>query len=377
MLPDAAAPALVLLGAAAVAYLHLRHLGLSAVIVLAPIPGLAAAAVLAAGLSQPIAEALVPAWLYGFAAAFLLADDFILNLLGGAPPRAAARAAFVARWRALLAMTAIAGTACLLPMLATGEYRHGGLTALALLGAGLGIGLMIAPGLLTYDESFVARSNRARERWQRPFDVLIAVARPRWGFSVSGIALVFAVMAAFGARPLVLDPALRGHVLEIAGLIGVIGIAATALAIRDWRASLACLLAVGLVGAIGLWGAAHLGAPFGPEQVRTYGLVLAVAALPLLAAGVAAGGFGRGGDDATLAAARTLVRLAPGLFFLSAGLGTGLLLWATTAGGMALALAAMAGFGGAGALLFQPAFAIVIETLLPRASTRAARYRLE
>jgi hypothetical protein len=96
----------------------------------------------------------------------------------------------------------------------------------------------------------------------------------------------------------------------------------------------------------------------------------------ILVPAIEAGRYARSGDDATIAAARTFVRSGPGLFLAALAPTAGLALWALYAGPSALALAAMSGFAGAGALVFQPGFAIVIERLVPRAATRASRYRL-
>lgn len=366
---EAIGAALLFASAAAIAFLHLRHIPLVALVLLSPLPGLALVLALMGTLDGLTAASL--AWFVAFAFNLLLADEAILRIAAGAVPRVAVREAFAARWRPLLAAVLAVSVADVFVI----EPSWQGLVAfLPLAAAGTGAPAMLLAGHLAYGEDFIARSNRTRERWQPVFDRLIAVARPRWGFSVAGIALVFAVLAAFGAQPLHLAPGLASRVTWAVAGGGVIFALAGGFAIGDWRATLSTLAALALGGMVGVWGLARLGAPVTLATGTLLVLVLGFAAILLFTTGAEAGRYGRAGDDATIASARMLARMGPGL--LAAGLAgvVGLLLSALVWHGVALAV--MAGFAGAGPLLFQPALAIVLETWFPRAAAVAGRYRL-
>ncbi len=339
---------------------------------LAPLPGLVAVQVLADPAGGFAGPSLV--WLFAVIINLVIADEAMLRIASGEAAPAAVRAGFKVRWRPLLAAALATAVATAAPAIAEPWLRVVPLQLLAAVATGAA--LMAAAGHLPYGEDVIARSNRTRERWQRICDRLIAVARPRWGFTVSGIGLVFAVLAVFRMQPLQLAPALAARMPWAALAGGMFFALAAGLAIRDWRASLSTLGVLALDVMIGLWGLARLGAPLTPASVQPFVLMIGLAAIPLLAAGAEAGGFGRAGDDATIASARMLARMGPGLAAAALAMVIGLLLSAWVWQGVSLARAAMAAFAGAGPLLFQPALAIVLETWFPRAATVAGRYRV-
>lgn len=372
---DAAGAALLVAGAAVVAFIHLRHLGLWALVLLAPALALAPVALAIGHLAPGLLVFLPLAWLFALTLLLILADDWIVRILDGELPRRAVGRAFAAQWKPLLASIAVGAVALFVLFARDGDIAAGGLAAAQVAAAVLASGLAAFAAFLPYSESFITRSNRMRARAQLAFDILIAVARPRWGFAVAGTATVIAVLVDFAMPPLVIAPQLRPLGLVVLAPVAAAMVLVTIATVRDWRAVLATLLSITLAAAAGFWATALTGQILGAAAVAAFAFVFAAGTTVQLASGARLGARGREGDDATVAAARTLVRMGPGLFFAALAGAGGLCLYAATQGPSALALALMAGFAGAGALLFQPAFAIVIETVFPRAAAIAARYR--
>lgn len=377
MLLAAAAGTLLAAVIAGAAFFHLRHLGLLASVLLLPAPGLAAAAFVAPLRASTGTTFLGLAYLMGLSAALLLADDFARLVCDGTDAKSATHAVLRGRGRVLGGFVAALAAAILAPAMI------GGAAALALRGAALvaAAGLSVIAGFylvrfLPYSENFVTRQNRMHERWYRIFDRSIAVARPRWGFSVAGIALVFAVLGFFGAQTLTVPAETAGQAAAVFPAVALVTLASISLAIRDWRTILATALALCPPVLLGLWGLARLALPLGAANLLLLVLALGIGAVPLVTAGAEMGRAGRSGGDATIAAARTLLRSGPGFFFAAALPALALLLAVPLLGDVGFALAAVIVFAGSGALLFQPAFAIAVETWFPRPATVAARYRL-
>jgi hypothetical protein len=378
MLSDVGGVALLCAGAGAVAFVHLRHFGLLGLVVLGPVPGLAA---VAAGwrllMEAPRGPAPL-AWLFGFAAAYVLTDEIVVSILDGAKARDAVRAAFRSHGLALGGAVLAWLGALLALVIIPGEAWPAGAAAIEALAA-IGSALAVVPlaALFRYGEDFIARRNRTAERWHRLFAGLIAVARPRWGFAVSGIVLVFLVLGVFGAQSLALSADIQPRAAPACAVAGLIVAVALVAAIRDWRVIVPVLLTVGLAVLIGLWGFARLAEPFDGARWIELCLALGAGSVAVFAAGSRAGRYARTGDDATIVAGRLLARSGPGLFFTGVAVVTALLVWSGGAGWHGLALAAAAAFAGAGPLLFQPALAAVVESWFPRPATVAARYRLQ
>lgn len=364
-------------GAAAVALIYLRHPLLWAIAVAGPAIVLLPVAATAQQPAPDVLSLLPLAWLFGLVLLLVCADEFIRRILDGDAPNLATRQALRARWQAFLG-SVVAVAAVLVGLgFACSEPETAGFLALGMGAGASGLGATALARFLSYGENFISRSNRMHESAQRVFDIVIAVARPRWGFATAGIALVFAVLAGLGLRDLAVAPPLRPHgVAVLAGGAGAFVLAGAAV-IRDWRATLSCLAALGLSGAMGLWILALLKGVLNVTAGFSFLCVLGIGCVLLFSCGAEAGRYGKRGDDATIAAARTLVRLGPGIFFADIAAVVGLALWTFAAGPVAMALACMSAFAGAGALIFQPAFGIVIETWFPRPATIAARYRLD
>ena len=378
MLTDVGGVALLCAGAGTVAFIHLRHFGLLGLVVLGPVPGLAAA-VAGWRLLMEAPRGLEPlAWLFGFVAAYVLTDEIVVSILDGAKARNAVRAAFRSHGLAL-GMAGVAWLGALLALaIVPGEAWPVGAAAIEALAA-IGSALAVVPlaALFPYGEDFVARRNRMAERWHRLFAGLIAVARPRWGFAVSGIVLVFLALGVFGARDLTSSADGQPRAVLACAVAGLIATVALITAIRDWRAIVPAFLTVGLAILIGLWSFARLGGPFDSARWIALCLALGAGSVVVFAAGSRAGRYARAGDDATIAAGRLLARSGPGLFFAGVAVVMALLVWSSETGWRGLALAAAATFAVAGPLLFQPALAAVVESWFPRPATVAARYRVQ
>ena len=355
MLADAAGVRASGDGAAAVAFLHLHHPRLWpswwSWRRFAGLPPLAGAERL---LTCGRAEAAPLAWLFGFAVALSLADEVVVAALGGATAKAVCREA-LRRARArhscchhCSGRLGSAAGACRRPSRIRGGCGgacHGG------------------GGLVARDRGCRGAPNsiwrRVREAQQSDARALAALARyadrrgpAALGFFVAGIALVFAALAELrvgslaGSRRRFAAEAPAVCAIAGAGLARIGRAADPRLARRPAR-----LLALGLAGAVGLWGFA---APWrirsAPSSCRSLAWWLSLAALPLV--------LRRASRPAATDATGTMPPLPRRVrwcgwvraLFLSARRGVaGLLLWSAFAGGFGVGAGAMAGFAGAGA----------------------------
>ncbi len=378
MLPQTLDFMFLLAGAAAVVYICLRHLGLLAIVVAAPLPGLAAAVAAGRAFAQIAVPASPFAWLFAMAAALLLAENFARSVIAGTGRLAAMRTAFAARGPTL-ALATVAPLVVLTGLAVTTWQQPAVLMMAAqLLGAMASVfACMWLAVILPYDEDFVARSNRAWERWQRLIDPLIDLACPRWGFALAGITLVFAVLGFFGARGSMLVVDLRPSEVQFLWLDAGAMMAVVTAVLRDWRSVAATLAVLATAALMGLSWLARLTPPLDAITLVDIYFVLGAAMLPLLTAAAETAGHLRQGSDAGEAVAQTLTQAGPGSLFASSSVIAALLVWAGYAGGFGLALAAMAVFAGLGVGAFQPALTMVLEVWLPRRTTIAARYRIE
>jgi hypothetical protein len=114
--------------------------------------------------------------------------------------------------------------------------------------------LVLPPAMarvLPLREEFIARANRLRERREHWLDRLTFVVLPRWGWSVGGIAMIFAVLGFFGGgnsgpvRPFAADIGLP--------MIGVVVAVIAYAIIRDIRSLMAFLLTVLVLACIAYW----------------------------------------------------------------------------------------------------------------------------
>ncbi len=353
-----------LAAALAVAWFHLRHLPLAALGVGAPLLGAAAVLlVLPPDIYDPL---VLTGASFGILFALLIADEFVLRVSSGEPRPEAAASAWH-RYRAPLLLYTFASLAA---PLAIQNYALAG----AIVGSALfAFGTMRLAFLLPFGEDWMTRANRFREWAERGAGALAPVTRPRYGFSVAGIALVLTVIAVSQWRGTILRDVLP-YALPLGGTLAAVLITGI-VAMRDWRGLLSAILAAAPLIAATLWlclrQAGFASAPW------ALGLTVPMAGCVLLFVGASfSAGYSREGDDATLASARMLSRHAVGIALAGAALCAGLALAALGSPEIFPGMLALDLLGIAAALMFQPAFLVVIETLFPRRATLEARYRI-
>ncbi len=341
---DAAELVLGAVLAALISYWHLRHWRLAAVVAATPLPGL----LWAAPLSDGSAFGLVPviAYGFGFAVATLYAQrllDRLLRQVAGEPPWRSAGVMLVLT----LALAAVwfwrsdnadAATQAVFDVIAA--------TASVLLL------LPLSLPLLQFDEAFVVAANRARESHGRIFEWFGGAAIPRWGLSLTGIALVFLALGWFGSA------ALLQHGWWRYGVSFVLVCSALGVFAGGWREGLGLGLVLALAALTTLWWQSYdARAPFG----AVVALELAMFAGLLAVSGARHMRLWRS-DPAEVVRRRALEDSGGGVFAVlgaAAAVAPSLL----QAGAPVILLSIFAA-GLCGALLF-PAIMTGIETLIP------------
>lgn len=343
--------------AAGCCMLQTRHLPLAVLTAVAPLPGLIWAAPVSGGSSFGAVPFL--AYAFAFAVAASEAQAVVSRALDGEesehPWRPAAAAAGLAAAMALMWFRRTPSADAALQLVMD--------TALAMISAAI----LVPAGayLLRFDESFVARANRVRERRQRSLEWAALAATPRWALSFSGIALIFVALGWFGAEPL--KATVRAANLLAPGAVSVVLFFLIAARLTGgWREALGATLAAAVVCLIGLWAAESMPHE-GPVFVGILEMV-ALAAFLAFVAGRRAWGLRRSGDDATMARQRAMEEMGTSQVFAAAGAFVALLPYLALHPGYAADAGAMlfAAFGGA---LFAPALATAAEILLPRHRT--------
>jgi hypothetical protein len=349
--------ALILLTTGALALL--RHAGLAVLVVAAPVPGFLAALAAMATLRPVAALPLTAAALTGYLLAAVLASQVAAQLAQGGAREESLPSSIRPLLGALVAALAAIGLA---------KGAHSATLAVALTAAASGLSaiatVVLGASLLPFGEDFAARTNRARETRQRWLSRLEPLAQTRWGWSLGGVAIVLAAVGYFGA-----SPAWRGMTaaLWMAPSLALVGVSFFLLG--DWRRAASALLAAIALGLVSLWMA---GASPGPALSAALGL--GAAAIFLISARAAA--FSRQGDDAATASLRALKYHGAAIVFALVTVALALLALAPSEhGASACCLSAI--FAVLAALLFAPAFAIVIEDMFPRRATIEARYRVQ
>lgn len=353
------------------AFVRLRHAGLALTVAVAPLPGLIVAASLGAAI-----EPLVLAYLTGFAIALFLADDIALRVVEGSGPADAASATLREMAVASSAAAISAAAFPALVLLAGLRARTPSVAALLEFGSGFG-GIAVLPlaaTLLPFSEDFVARANRLRELRERRIEKIAAVTEPRWGWSLSGIGVVFFALAFFGSRSLHVTPQVSHAALEVWLVVAVVIAGAALATTRDWRRAIAATIALGLAALIGCWGYARGGNALNIASWLALLQVLGIGTAMILP--VASSAHPDAGEDTASAAVRSLMAKTGVVATVALGAVVVLVLLSVTIGREAFALAAALFFAGLGAVLLQPALTIAIETLAPRRSTIEARYRV-
>lgn len=353
------------------AFLHLRHAGLALAAAFAPVPGLVASASLGATV-----EPLALAFLAGLTIALFLADDISLRVVEGAGPADAATGTL--RETALASAAAVIAASAFAGLLLLAGHHAGAPLAAALAefasGASALILLPLAASQLPFGEDFVARANRLRELRGRRIEKIAAVTEPRWGWSLTGIGAVFFALAFFGSRSIYATASVAHSALEV-WLVAAVVVAGAALAVtRDWRRSLAVIIALGLAALIGCWGYARASVLLnvGSWLALMQALGIGVAVILL----VANAAHPDATEDMAAAAVRSLLGKTGAAVTSSLCAVVVLLGLSLNIGGAAIALAAAIVFAAVGAVLLQPALTIALETVAPRRSTIEARYKV-
>jgi hypothetical protein len=357
------------------ALFQLRHLPLALATVLAPAVGLLAAASFSHGASL---IALTLAYLTGFSLALFLADEVLLRVADGAGSAEAVAATLLQNIATALAAVVLSAV---LPSLLSllGEGLRGPITA-ALLEAGAGIaGIVVLPlaaSLLSIGEDTIARVNRLRERRERALERLAFVSETRWGWSLTGIAAVFYALGLFGVRALRVSPVFIHSPLQVPIVAAAmfIVVAAGAAAARDWRRVIGVVGALGLVDVIGAWGYARAGVALTGTTWLALLQTIGLAGVLILLASNA--GRVEPSEDTSAAIARAVVTRS-GPIAMASGLAImTLALLSFVLRGEAIALTIVVAFAGLGAIMFQPALTLAVESMIPRRGTVEARYRV-
>lgn len=347
---------------AASIYLYLRHAGLTAVALAAPLAAAGAAAWLAYDLFNNEAVFAL-AGIFGVAFLCAVADRMSRGICAGMTPgRAAMRAS---RDSLFIVGPALAGVVALaLAFAASTPVRPVGVAIFEALPAVFAASLAAvwATALLPYTEQFIERANRAREWRARQGARLAFLGEARWALSITGIAAIFATLAFFGTKNVPFHAAL-GQFADPAVAMGV-AFAAFLASARDWRMAVAMTGTVVLLFALERWALSYRLA-YLSERDTLWTAVLflpAIGAMCLIAARWH--DCLREGDSAGAALQYSLEEEGPGAVLASAIAAVFWLVQTLSVWRVSPALAAA--FISFAAPLVFPALAMTIYTLLPR-----------
>jgi len=358
LLPGWIGATVTLLILIACSYAQFRHIGLALVAALAPLPGYG----VAVALHMP-AQPLV--YLCGFAVSLVLTSAIETRICDGIPPAEAAKRSVSELFPILIwPIALVTCTAIVLPLI---EYVFAGLVlplAVVLCGASALIFAPLAPRFLFYREEFITQANRLREKREGWLDALTFVVQPRWGWSVSGIALIFAVLGFFGGENSAAI-CLFAAIAALPAILGVLFAAFAYAATRNMRRTIAFLLTAAVLMCLMVWTSARI-----VPDVRDAPLAIALAATPALILAGQSSVFARTGDTVAVATLRGFERCAVPIIFFC--LAAALALCAAGAYGAAILVTC----GGCAALMVFPALTTAIYDLFPpRVSLDAYRVR--
>ncbi|MBS0274610.1 MAG: hypothetical protein JSR55_09460 [Proteobacteria bacterium] len=359
LLPGWIGAAVALLILIAFTYTQFRHAGLALVAALAPLPGTRVAVVLHMP-AHPLA------YLCGFVVSLMLTSGIEARIRDGAPRREAMARGMSELLPILVWPIALAVCATVLPALVAKGFVAPVLSLIltvALCGAAALICTPVGLAFLPYPDDFITRANRLRERRERWLDWLTFVVQPRWGWSVGGIALIFAVLGFFGGADsgaIELFAAPAGLPIAL-GLFAIFAYMAT----RDMRRTAALVLTSTVLMCLMFWINARIA--IDPAMAL---LAIALAAMPALILAGQSSAFVRAGDTMVVAILRGFERCAvPTIFYCLAAT-----LALCISSEYAAAILVLC--GGVAALLFFPALTTAIYDFFPpRVSLDAYRVR--
>jgi hypothetical protein len=341
-----------------------RRTRVAAAAVLAALGGTATGAILPALAGAPPGVP-VTAFALGIAMSAYLADAFIEEILADRPRRNAAEHA-----RRRIFPAALCATIAAVALPLAGLFNQGESARLMVLSVAIEFAITLLfvilalPSMLclwTYSEAFIAEANRRRERRARRAYLVSMVAVPRWGMSVSGIALVFAVLASFSAGPsLAASESGEFFIVQVLTLLLIALLAGSWLTVA-WRETAALVLS-----------ALYLQLLVVALAVRTPGggltlpsgafAAIPISVLSLLAVAGRARTLRAAGDEPSVARLKSIEEALNPVLYATAAAIAALLLWPF----VDIATLLLLVLGALLAVVVAPAFATAIETLLPR-----------
>ncbi|MEI9989688.1 MAG: hypothetical protein WDM86_06585 [Rhizomicrobium sp.] len=272
----------------------------------------------------------------------------------------------LARLFAPTLLAAVAGAAVLAAWLFRGEPALA-LDAACVLLASTVFGVLVTAfgaSVLPFGEGFFTAANRVRERREHLLRTPTAIVEPRWALSITGIAIVMAVLGWFGVAPFlahgawIAKPAFWG-----ASTLGVFLFAFAAG--RDWREALAATAALAAFVLLILWLWSQALGRISPAAFVEIVTASSAAYMPMLALMSARRRFLAAGDESGVARLRALEELGASPYFAAAVSVVVLLPWIVLHGSAAV-LAAMFALAGVAAIVVQPAIATALEGFIPR-----------
>ncbi len=313
-----------------------------------PIPGLLWAAPVSGGSEF----AVVPVLAYGFgvAVATLVAQSHIEQVL--------CECGLEHPWRAASVSLALMAVFALLWCRGTSSADVA-LQAVAdsvLSACSAAVLLPLALTWLHFDEAFVARANRVRERRARFFEWVAQITVPRWAFSFTGIAVVVLALGWDGG-----GAGIPGGLGLRAVTVGTLIVAAAAVS-GGWREGLAIGLVASTACLIALWATvvdsrAQFGA-VGVLQVASLGMFFA------LYSGRHARAWRRKNEPPVIAERRSVERGGGQAFAGLCAVVVVLPAVAVWTGNLVFVIGVFV--AGAAAMLFVPAVSTALEVLIPR-----------
>jgi hypothetical protein len=342
MIPVMFWPGIVVAFAILVAFswLLVRHIGLALLIVLSPLPGFLLVAF------EMRHSPSVFGYLPGFiVAAFLGA--VIAPLAANMPARRAVSLSLRELWRPFLAIFVLFVPAFFGPGHFTGFITEVSAILFTALGS----------MLLSYNENFVVRINRAQETRLRESEWLAFLTVPRWGASISGAALVFSALSFFGAQKgfatVVARPALF-IAMTVLFLVVAFFVA------RNVRRAIAAVLAVVPVTLL----TAGLSERLDFSLIGLSGPLIA-AAMPVLFVAAAGFRFDQNGDGPVTVTQRSMEKTGPAIAIVMLASSVAALFAGMMSQPAILHAAALA-LGGCAALILQPALTTFLYSLFPK-----------